>query len=172
MLLTETTALIHVNPEDAFAYTSDMNNLALWAGGVKSAHLLTPGPMRVGSLYRCKILSARRGPLAYYQVEEFLPNERLVMRGENAAMFFRDTFLFEPALDGVLMSIVNELEFRRVRFLLEPFAPAAIRLHQERHLAHLKKLLEDAFPPPQPASAIENVQLSAGRYSPRGRVYS
>jgi uncharacterized membrane protein len=123
------------------AYAADPENATDWYQNIESAEWLTPKPLDVGSraVFVAKFLGRR---LEYtYEVVEFVPDERLLMRGGDFPM--ETTYTWEDAPG------------QRTRMTLrnrgEPAGPSkliafGIRRQNRKDLERLEEILEARQP--------------------------
>lgn len=86
--------------DEVFSYATDFSNSAEWDPGVDSAKAVDPGPVRVGSRYS---LEGTFGPSTLpmrYEVVEYEPPHRVVLRGHGEKLDALDTMEFSSASDG------------------------------------------------------------------------
>ena len=86
--------------EEVFAYAADFSNSAEWDPGVDSAKAVEPGPVMVGSLYS---LEGNFGPSTLpmqYEVVEYEPPHRVVLKGRGEKFDALDTMEFTESSDG------------------------------------------------------------------------
>jgi len=130
------------------AYAADPDNAPRWYVNIKSVEWVTPSPLRVGSrlAFVARFLGRR---LAYtYEVVEFAPAERFVMRTAEGPFPMETTYAWESAGEGsTRMSLRNRGEPSGFSKLVAPLMEAAMARANRADLARLKALLERAPPP-------------------------
>jgi uncharacterized protein YndB with AHSA1/START domain len=140
-VLTETT--IDRPPHEVAAYSGDPTNAPGWYVNIKSVAWKTPPPLRVGS--RLEFVAHFLGRrLAYtYEIVEFVPDTRLVMRTAAGPFPMETTYTWEPAGQGrTHMTLRNRGEPAGFSKVVAPFMAVAMRLANRKDLARLKKVLE------------------------------
>lgn len=115
-----------------------------WYASIESVEWLTEPPASVGSrmAFVARFLGRR---LAYtYEITEYAPGERLVMRTAQGPFPMETTYAWEPYGDGAtLMSLRNRGEPSGFGAIAAPVMAAAMRRANAKDLAALKRLLEE-----------------------------
>jgi uncharacterized membrane protein len=124
------------------AYLRDPANDTSWIGGLRSARLLTPGPVAEGSqVERVASFLGRR--VEYVNEITELTGERLVMRSVRSPFPMRVTYGHRQATDGATeVSVRVEGDAGRFYALLAPLLGVAVRRSITRDLRTLKRALE------------------------------
>ncbi len=135
--------VIRRSPAEVSAYAGDPSNAPTWYANIRSVDWRTEPPMRVGSRmdFVAQFLGRR---LAYtYEVVEWVPGERLVMRTADGPFPMETTYTWEPAGKGgtqmTLRNRGNPSGFSRVA---APVMERAMRRATTKDLARLKEILE------------------------------
>ncbi len=125
------------------AFAGDPANAPAWYVNIKSAQWQTPPPLRVGSKldFVAQFLGRR---LAYtYEVVEFVPGTRLVMRTAQGPFPMETTYTWEPLGDNqTRMTLRNRGEPSGFAKVAAPVMGAAMRRANDKDLTRLKDLLE------------------------------
>jgi uncharacterized membrane protein len=134
--------------EEVAAYLQDPANDTTWIGGLRSARLLTPGPVAVGSrVERVASFLGRR--VEYVNEITELTGDRLVMRSVRSPFPMRVTYGHRRAGDSATeVSVRVEGDAGRFYALLAPLLGVAVRRSIARDLRNLKQVLEGR---PQPS---------------------
>jgi uncharacterized protein YndB with AHSA1/START domain len=132
----ETEATIDAPLEDVASYAADPSNAPEWYENITSAEWETSPPLEQGS----RIAFVARwmdGRLEYtYEVVDFVPNERLVMRAAQGPFPMETTYTWQP------------LEGGKTRMTLRNRAPEdsegrrAMQRANEKDLENLRSVLE------------------------------
>lgn len=131
------------SPDEVSAYAGDPGNAPAWYANIRSVEWRTEPPMEVGS--RMDFVARFLGrTLAYtYEVTEWMPGERLVMRTSDGPFPMETTYTWAPAGDGgtrmTLRNRGNPSGFARVA---GPAMETAMRRATTKDLARLKGILE------------------------------
>jgi uncharacterized membrane protein len=143
------TATIGRPREEVAAYLQDSANDTTWIGGLRSARLLTPGPVAVGSrVERVASFLGRR--VEYVNEITELTGDRLVMRSVRSPFPMRVTYGHRRAGDSATeVSVRVEGDAGRYYALLAPLLGVAVRRSIARDLRNLKRALEGR---PRPSS--------------------
>jgi uncharacterized protein YndB with AHSA1/START domain len=140
-VLTETT--IDGPLEEVATYVADPSNAPEWYVNIISADWKTPPPLQLGSRFAfvARFLGRR---LAYtYEVIEFVPNERLVMRTAEGPFPMETTYTWQAAAAGkTRMTLRNRGEPSGFSRIASPVMAAAIRRANEKDLRNLRAILE------------------------------
>jgi uncharacterized membrane protein len=139
------TATIDCPRQEVAAYLRDPANDTSWIGGLRSARLLTPGPVAVGSqVERVASFLGRR--VEYVNEITELTGERLAMRSVRSPFPMRVTYGHRPATndanDATEVSVRVEGDAGRYYALLAPLLGVAVRRSITRDLRNLKQVLE------------------------------
>ena len=132
------------SPEVA-RYAADPDNAPRWYLNIKSVEWKTPPPLKVGSriAFVAQFLGRR---LAYtYEIVEFIPGVRLVMRTADGPFPMETTYLWEANADGTTrMTLRNRGTPAGFSLWLAPLMTVAIRRANRKDLALLKRRLEES----------------------------
>ena len=131
--------------QEVAAYLRDPANDTRWIGGLRSARLLTPGSVRVGSqVERVAGFLGRR--VEYVNEITELTGIRLAMRSVRSPFPMRVTYGFEDAGDATEVSVRVEGDAGRFYALAAPLLGRAVRRSISRDLRNLKRILEGRPP--------------------------
>jgi uncharacterized protein YndB with AHSA1/START domain len=137
--------MIDRSPAEVCAYAGDPSNAPAWYANITSVAWRTEPPMAVGS--RMDFVARFLGrTLSYtYEVVEWVPGERLVMRTSDGPSPMETTYTWESAGDGgtrmTLRNRGNPSGFARVA---GPAMEKAMRRATTKDLARLKQILGSA----------------------------
>src|SRR3954469_140438 len=138
-----TTTVIARPREEVAAFAGDPTNAPRWYVNIKAVEWKTAPPIRRGSqmAFVARFLGRR---LAYtYEVIDYVPGERLVMRTSEGPFAMETTYTWESAGAGTTkMTLRNRGEPQGFSRLLAPFMARAVRSATRKDLAKLKELLE------------------------------
>ena len=125
------------------AYAADPSNACEWYVNIRSVEWITPPPLAVGSrvAFVAKFLGRR---LAYtYEIIDFVPGERLVMRTAQGPFPMETTYTWTSVDDGTTtMALRNSGQPAGFSRLLAPFMAPAMRRANRKDLAALGRVLE------------------------------
>jgi uncharacterized membrane protein len=126
-------------------YAGDPSNAPTWYENIESAEWQTEPPLRTGAkvAFTARFLGRQ---LAYtYQVTEFVPAERLVMRTAQGPFPMETTYTWQAVDDNATrMTLRNRGEPAGFARLATPFMAAAIRRANRKDLVRLRRILESA----------------------------
>jgi uncharacterized membrane protein len=129
--------------EDVAAYAGDPANAPAWYQNITSATWETDPPVRAGSrvAFTARFLGRQ---LAYtYEITDFIPAERLVMRTAQGPFPMETTYTWQ-AIDGrsTRMTLRNRGEPAGFSRLAAPLMTTAIRRANRKDLRNLRAILE------------------------------
>lgn len=138
------TSIVILRPRQEVAtYAAKPDNAPYWYVNIKSVRWLTSPPLGVGSRisFAAQFLGRR---LAYvYEVVEFVPGERLVMRTAQGPFPMETTYVWEGVGEGyTLMTLRNRGTPSGFSTLAAPAMALAMRRANTKDLARLKAILE------------------------------
>jgi uncharacterized membrane protein len=128
--------------EQVAAYLRDPANDPRWIGGLRTARLLTPPPVGVGSqVERVASFLGRR--IEYVNEITELTGTRLAMRSVRSPFPMRVTYGFEDAGDATTqVSVRVEGDARPLYRLADPLLALLVRRSLRRDLRTLRRVLE------------------------------
>jgi len=149
MLVDVSSQIVIARPRHEVAeYCANPGNAPAWYVNIKTVEWKTPPPVRVGSqvAFVAHFLGRR---LAYtYEVVEWVPHERFVMRTAQGPFPMETIYTWETtSAGGTRMTLRNRGTPAGFPALIAPLMARMIRRANRKDLAALKALLED---PPEP----------------------
>jgi uncharacterized membrane protein len=142
-VLTEIT--INRPAEVVAAYAADPSNAPAWYENITSIRWETEPPLRTGSrvAFTARFLGRQ---LAYtYEVTEFVPAQRLVMRTAQGPFPMETTYTWHAVDDGsTRMTLRNRGEPAGFSKLAGSFMAAAMRRANRKDLSRLRHIVEAA----------------------------
>ena len=146
-VVTETT--IQRSRAEVAAFAASPDNAPSWYANIKSVEWKSEPPLRLGSriAFVAEFLGRR---LAYtYEVVEFVPDERLVMRTAEGPFAMETTYEWtEDGTGGTRMTLRNRGTPSGFSRLAAPLLAANMRKANRKDLERLKSLLEAPADPP------------------------
>lgn len=129
-------------PEQVAAYAGDPSHAPEWYANIDRVEWQTDPPMKLGS--RMAFVARFLGrTLAYtYEVTEWAPGARLVMRTSEGPFPMETTYTWEAAEGGTRMTLRNRGEPSGFGRVLAPVMAAAMRRAMEKDLRRLKGIVE------------------------------
>jgi uncharacterized membrane protein len=146
------TAIEIARPREVVAaYASDPDHVPAWYENISSVEWQTPRPVRLGSriAFVAHFLGRR---MAYtYEVVDFVPGARLVMRTAEGPFPMETTYTWQATGKGATrMALRNRGMPSGFSRLVAPFMAGAIRRANRKDLATLKRVLEAGGDPKDP----------------------
>jgi len=137
------TRLIKRPLDEVFAFTADFANSERWDPGVESSRQQGDGPVGVGTHYDLVTrFGSSRTPMTYV-IEEYEPNQRVVLRGEGGSVRAVDEIIFEERPDGTWVDYTADLIFDNwIRWASPLMKPIISRLVGKKALDGLVETLE------------------------------
>ncbi len=139
-----TVIVAEADPGHTFAYLSRFDSAAEWDPGVASATMLTTEPVRLGSRFRLQARFGKRAIPLDYEIVEFDPDRRVVLRAENAFIRSTDTITFNAEGSGTRVTYDALLEPKRARWLVTPILDRSFGRIGDRAAAGLTRVLTTA----------------------------
>lgn len=136
--------IINRSPEQVAQYAANPDNVPMWYTNIKSVEWKTPRPLRIGSqiAFVAHFLGRR---LAYtYEIIEWIPGKRLVMRTAEGPFLMKTTYTWEAAVKGTQMILRNQGAPKGFSKWIAPLMALAVRRANQKDLALLKERLETA----------------------------
>jgi uncharacterized membrane protein len=129
--------------DEVAAYLRDPANDTRWIGGVRSARLLTPGPVAVGSQVK-RVASFLGRRVEYVNEITELTADRLAMRSVRSPFPMRVTYGHHDAGDHTTeISVRVQGDAARFYTLVAPLLGLAVHRSITRDLRNLKRVLEE-----------------------------
>jgi uncharacterized protein YndB with AHSA1/START domain len=126
-------------------YAADPSNATAWYGNIESVDWRTAPPLAIGSqvAFVARFLGRH---LAYtYEIAEYVPGERLVMRTSDGPFAMETTYTWsDTAEGGTRMTLRNRGEPTGFGRITMPFMRPAMRRENRKDLRRLKEILEAA----------------------------
>jgi len=137
------TEVVIARPREKVAdFAADPNNAPAWYENIKSVEWKTPAAVAVGSkiAFVAHFLGRR---IAYtYEIVDYIPRERLVMRTAEGPFPMETTYTWETVADATKMTLRNHGVPSGFSMVAAPFMRMAMRRANQKDLAKLKRLLE------------------------------
>ncbi|MDQ4116102.1 MAG: SRPBCC family protein, partial [Actinomycetota bacterium] len=127
---------------DVAAYAADPSNAPEWYANISSVEWETAPAVTVGSrvAFVARFLGRR---LSYtYEIVEYVPEQRLVMRTAQGPFPMETTYVWQPVPDGTRMTLRNHGEPSGFGAIAAPVMSAAMRRANEKDLAALSAVIQ------------------------------
>jgi len=124
-------------------WSADPARAPLWYPRIKRVEWLTSPPLTVGSRVRFSAEFLRRQLEYTYEIVEYVPGERLVMRASGGPFPMETTYEWSDAGGGFTrMRLGNRGSSSGLGWLLAPMMGAMVRRENRKDLRRLKAILE------------------------------
>jgi len=127
--------------EEAFAYVADFRTVAEWDPGIEASER-TGGEGGVGTTYRVTAAFRGRSIPMTYEVTEHERPDRIVLRGEGAAVHAVDTIEFFDHDGGTRIVYSADFRMKGLFRLAEPFMGGMFRDLGHKAIAGLDRALQ------------------------------
>jgi hypothetical protein len=127
--------------DDAFALLADFSSAERWDPGVREAHRLDDGPLRVGSTFRVVSRFAGRDIPLDYEIIRFDAPEVVVLRAESSTIVSLDTITFESTPGGSTVTYDADLRLKGALRFLDPALAVAFGRIGDRARDGLRRVL-------------------------------
>lgn len=103
----ESSVDIDASPEKIWIMLSNLEEWPRWAPKIKRVEIVSPGPLGVNSQLRIKVKAGVAVKLRM-TITEFVPNERVVMRGRILGTRLTRHYILEPRADKTIVAVGGE----------------------------------------------------------------
>jgi hypothetical protein len=125
------------------SYVADPDNAPRWYKNIKSVEWKSPRPLAVGSLVEFVAHFLGRRLRYIYEITEYIPGGRLVMRTAQGPFPMETTYTWEDAGPGTTrMTLRNRGRPASFSRIFAPVMAMAIRRANRNDMAQLRNLLE------------------------------
>ena len=137
-----TTITINQPVETVAAFAAEPSNAPDWYVNIESVHWKTDRPLVVGSQVEFVARFFGRRLRYTYEVVEWIPDQRLVMRTAEGPFPMETTYAWEWDGDGTRMTLRNRGEPSGFSKLVAPLMAPAMRRANRKDLNRLKSILD------------------------------
>lgn len=142
----QTTLAVPTSPADTFDYLARFDTTEEWDPGVTEATMVTEEPVALGSRFALQASFLGRTVPLEYEIVEFDPPRRVVLRAENRAVTSVDTITVEADGSGSALTYDAQLRPRGVMRLFAPLLDRMFRRIGEQAAAGLGTALRNRIP--------------------------
>ena len=139
--------VIHRRRSEVAAYAADPDNATAWYVNIKGVQWKTPRPLELGSQFEFTAAFLGRSLTYTYEVVDFVPDERFVMRTAEGPFPMETTYeWFDVTTDSALMKLRNRGRPSGFSGIVAPMMARAMKRANTNDLKRLKAILESARP--------------------------
>jgi hypothetical protein len=139
-----TKILIACPLEKVAGYASNPDNAPEWYVNIESAEWRTPKPLAIGSLIAFKAHFLGKELAYVYEIEEWIPGQKLVMRTADGPFPMETTYTWEGVDAGTTrMTLRNRGIPRGFSKIFAPFMAFMMRRANWKDLRKIKGILEN-----------------------------
>jgi hypothetical protein len=126
-------------PEEVFDYLSDIRNEREWSPTMQAVEMVSPGPLRVGSVYRARW---KGGPTNTLKCIEFDRPHRWVHLSESSLWRVRFEGRVSETTDGSRLTARMEISANGFGKLFLPLFGRMMARQEQANTRHIKQALE------------------------------
>ena len=124
-------------------YASNPANAPEWYVNIDSAEWITPKSLNVGSKIAFKAQFLGRQLAYIYEIVEYIPNQKLVMKTADGPFPMETTYTWESMADQLTkMTLTNKGNPTGFSMLFTPFIASMMKKANMKDLKKIKELLE------------------------------
>jgi len=128
--------------DEVWDFIGDFVNSAAWDPGVAEAVNSTGDPVRVGTVYTLVVIfGGKRSPMTY-EVIEYDPPKKVVLKGEGKSVSAVDDIRFSPIPGGTRIDYVADLRLKGLAKLASPFMMGKFENLGDAAIAGMRAKLE------------------------------
>ncbi len=146
---------IRRSTRDVFDYLADLDNLPKWQSGVLESQVVTPAPVRVGTVFEETVKVGPWRVRTTCTVTELLADRLFSFKGtSNGPIEYQGSFEMQAAEGGTRLSVAGIARLKGLWRLLEPLLAGDLRKESRAELEAIRSALEGerAESPPAVAS--------------------
>jgi len=135
--------VIHRRRPEVAAYAADPDNAPAWYVNIKGVQWKTPRPLELGSQFEFTAAFLGRTLRYTYEVVEFEPDRRFVMRTAEGPFPMETTYEWsDVTTDSTRMTLRNRGEPSGFSAIVAPMMASAMKRANSKDLELLKEILE------------------------------
>ncbi len=143
MVDVRTEIMIQSSLEKVSEYAANPDNAPKWYVNIKSAEWKTPKPLKIGSRIAFHAEFLGRTLSYIYEIVEFIPNKKMVMRTAEGPFPMETTYTWEAIDSNVTrMTLRNKGNPTGFTKLFAPFMSTIMKSANKKDLKLIKELLE------------------------------
>jgi len=125
--------------EDVFRYTSDFSNIQDWDPGVVSSFRVHQEKIGIGSQYDLVLKFGPLRPKMKYEIIEYTPFSRVVLKGVGESFTAMDTIVFTKTAIGTQIDYQADIRFHRFGNVLGKILSPVMKKIGEKAMAGLEQ---------------------------------
>ena len=143
-----TTEVVIARPrQDVAKFAADPDNIPAWYANISVVEWITPRPLAVGTQLHFVARFLWRRLIYTYEVAEYIPAARLVMRTDGGEMTMETTYVWEDAPAGATRMVLRNRgtlgsSGALSRLVMRRVFEAGMRRANRKDLERLRKALE------------------------------
>lgn len=135
------TVTIRRPPAVVFAYLTTFENIPRWNYAIADTRKTSPGPVGIGATYRQRRTVPRPAEESF-EVVEFVPDERVAIRGDLGPLHGTVRYQLEAVPEGTRLTNEADLSGTGLAAIVAPLAAGQIREAVGANLGELRAILE------------------------------
>jgi carbon monoxide dehydrogenase subunit G len=133
---------VEQSPAEVFEYVSNLDNLAEWQSGVIESRVITPPPMRVGTIFEEDAKVAFWRTKASCTVTELTRPRLFAFKATSSGPIeYEGSFEFQPSGSGTAVKVSGSIRLKGLWRLLQPLMASDIKRETRGELESIRRNL-------------------------------
>lgn len=142
MIRLKESILVKKSLDSVFKYTSDFSHIQDWDPGVVSSVKVDHKKIGVGSQYDLVLKFGPFRPKMKYEIIEYDPFSRVVLKGVGESFTAMDTIVFRKTAGGTQIDYQADIRFHRCRNVIDKILSPVIKKTGQKAMAGLEQKLD------------------------------